>query len=273
MVLVVKFQQENKPAVTVVKVSFENVLNRTEFRMIMPFNRNGIPYPGYYWFMAVCLKSRKMNCIPLLVVLAFLTACSTTRQADGTGDQGPFYYDEVHQVMVRIGAEPQADLLDRYKRYMNDHPWQAYQFWQDEVLKLETAFDRMIYTVPDFTAMGYSAELIDRPVPVYPQKMPIAGRVLIVEVSMIVAPDGRVEFAELANIRRNVNEPESRLSTAINGEIPKWTQGDLYDLDLPYIRHSLENAVQYIFRPVEMNDGPVRFNVIVSYIYEADKVR
>ena len=76
--LVVKFQQENKPAVTVVKVSFENVFNHTliqddyafenvfnhtripddyafemfltivGFRMIMPFSRNGIHDSGYY---------------------------------------------------------------------------------------------------------------------------------------------------------------------------------------------------------------------------------
>lgn len=175
--------------------------------------------------------------------------------------------------MVRIGGDPQPDLLAGYNRHLEEHPWLAYRFYQDEVLGLETAFDRMIYTVPDFTAMGYSAELIDRPVPVYPEKKPIAGRVLIVEVSMIVAPDGRVEYAELANIRRNVNEPESRLSTAVNGELPRWLQANLHELDLPYIRHSLENAVQYIFRPVEPEGVPVRFNVIVSYIYEADKVR
>jgi hypothetical protein len=224
-------------------------------------------------FMAVCITSPGSFRIALLVVLAFATACGSSRPATETGTQKPFYYDEAHHVMVRIGADPQPDLLERYNRHMEEHPWLAYRFYQDEVLGLEAAFDRIVYTVPEFIAMGYQAELTGRPVPVYPEKKPIAGRVLIVEVSMIVAPDGRVEYAELANIRRNVNEPESRLSTAVNGEIPKWTGSSLHELDLPYIIHSLENAVQYVFRPVELDSGTVRFNVIVSYIYEADKVR
>jgi hypothetical protein len=223
--------------------------------------------------MAVCIKSPGGFRFVLLAVLAFAAACGSSRPATETGDEKPFYYDEAHHVMVRIGADPQPDLLARYNRHMEEYPWLAYRFYQDKVLGLETAFDRIVYTVPEFTAMGYQAELTGRPVPVYPGKKPIAGRVLIVEVSMIVAPDGRVEFAELANIRRNVNEPESRLSTAVNGEIPKWTGSSLHELDLPYILHSLENAVQYSFRPVELEDGPVRFNVIVSYIYEADKIR
>jgi hypothetical protein len=216
--------------------------------------------------------------IPVLIALALLAGCSSSRPSADAGAEepvytiNPFYYDEAHHVMLRIGAEPQSGLLNRYYRHMKEHPWQAYRFWQDEVLGLETAYDRMIYTVPDFTAMGYQAELIDRPVPVYPEKKPLSGRVLIVEVSMIVGPDGRVEFAELANIRRNVSEPESRLSTAVNGEIPKWTAISLHALDLPYIRHSFENAVAYVFSPVEIDGQPVRFNVIVSYIYEADKL-
>ena len=224
-------------------------------------------------FMAVCIKSPGGFRIALLAVLVFAAACGSLRQTTETGTEKPFYYDAAHHVMVRIGADPQPDLLARYIRHMEEHPWLAYRFYQDEVLGLATAFDRIVYTVPEFTAMGYQPELIGRPLPVYPEKRPIAGRVLIVEVSMIIAPDGRVEYAELANIRRNVNEPESRLSTAVNGEIPKWTGSRLHELDLPYILHSLENAVEYIFKPVELEDGAVRFNVIVSYIYEADKVR
>ncbi|TVQ14880.1 MAG: hypothetical protein EA364_03370 [Balneolaceae bacterium] len=216
--------------------------------------------------------------IPALIALVLLAGCSSSRPAADTGTEdpvyteNPFYYDDAHHVMLRIGAEPQPGLLNRYNRYLEEHPWQAYRFWQDDVLGLETAFDRIVYTMPEFAASGYQAELIDRPVPVYPKKKPLAGRVLIVEVSMIIDPDGRVEFAELANIRRNENEPESRLSTALNGETPKWTGSRLHELDLPYIRHSLENAVAYVFRPVQFNGQPVRFNVIVSYIYEADKL-
>jgi hypothetical protein len=238
-------------------------------------------------FMAVCIKSPGKFRFAMLAVLAFAAACGSSRPATETGTEAgsetgtatetgaekPFYYDEVHHVMVRIGAEPQPGLLERYNRHMEEHPWLAYRFYQDEVLKLETAFDRIIYTVPEFMAMGFQPELTGRPLPVYPEKKPIAGRVLIVEVSMIIAPDGRVEYAELANIRRNENEPESRSSTAVNGEIPKWTGSSLHELDLPYILQSLENAVEYVFRPVELEEGPVRFNVIVSYIYEADKVR
>jgi hypothetical protein len=229
----------------------------------------------------------------LLILLVFSgSACSGAREAtvseqetgvqsqsdadpvtaDQAGTTPGFFSDADHHLMFRADPVKDARFIEDYRQYREEHPYIAYRFYQEEMLGPGTAFDKMVYTIQDLRAVGRQVELIDRPEPVYPKKKPLYGRILIVEISIIAGPDGTVEYVELANIRRNEDEPETTISTAISGTTPKWVRAGVHELDHPYILNSLKNASGYRFEPVVIDGQPVRFNVIVSYLYNADRM-
>jgi hypothetical protein len=214
--------------------------------------------------------------LPLTMI--FMVACSVPRGSglvrsdEALRPQSAFHYDGSYHVMVRIGENPDEELLQDFRLWMEDHPWLAWRFYTDRVLGLRTAWESMVYTLADLRSMNIQPELIYRSIPEYPRRQPLAGRILVVEVSMVVGTYGLVEYAELANIRRSLYGDESTISTAINSEPPAWATSGLHELDLPYIEASLKNVAGYRFRPVMVDGEPVRFNVIVSFVYDADQL-
>lgn len=203
--------------------------------------------------------------IILFCYVLSINSCTTNKSVN-KNHPDDFVYDEDNFALVKLYPKMNKNINEQYKNEVQGNNSAPLAFYEKNILKSELPAP---LTIDPSDYKFKEPTLIKRPSLEYPESCPIIGGFIVVVVTAIIDTNGYPEYVELYNIYRDDNIYSERDEALSENNIRPWTRTYIADYDKPFIKLSLYNVLQSVFKPASWDGKKIRitFNLVHRYIF------